>query len=479
LNIEPKQPQTLQDVRKYIKESFDQRLCFLLPHPGFQAVNNKDYDGRYSELSEDFQTHLKDFLNFLLQPKNLKKKKVLNSEVTGTDFLEYMKIYFEAFQSDELPKIGTLHGITVSKQYELIITEAFEQYKNQVQQILVDFKTGDQWKEEGVIEQEMNGMHQEAQVKAIKVFKDKKKLGTEKDEQKFEGELRKQIEKHFDELKLKHLEKYRNLKTVEEENERRLAAIKQQAEENLKKEHELAEQERIRLEEIHKNRTAVLVETINKVKNSTAQEINAITAEFNRLKEEAENQKKLFRDQLEQERLAIAQKEKESENKFKLELQKIQAEIQKKEEAAKKIIDDKQSARLEELRIQAEIRKQELEIQMKMEKDKQALIAQQRADELKMIREEKAIRDEAIREERKERKEAEDKRLEAERAFQLKMAEAKIEAEKAERAAKQEAESKYQQTIRSFTTPAPVKVKEKTNLWKSGWNCISSLFTSC
>ncbi|CAG9809102.1 unnamed protein product [Chironomus riparius] len=444
LNIDPKQPKTLQDVRKYIKESFDQRLCFLMPHPGFEVVNNNNYDGRFSALSEDFQTQLKDFLYSLLQPKNLKKKKILNNEVVGTEYLEYLKVYFEAFQSNEIPKIDTLHGITVRKQYDIVMTEAFIEYQNILGGITIDIQIGDQWKEKNVLEQEMNQIHQNAKQNAIKIFKDKKKLGSEADEKKYEDELRAKLETKFNEWKAFNFNKYQELKTVDEANKIKLSEMKNETDIKIQQEQELARIEREKLEREHQEKTNILEGTIQEVRNKTTEEIKILQAEFNKTQIEAERQRQLLLDQLENEKLQIKKKAKDAEIQLKNQLDSMQQEMRKKEELIKKEIEDKKEEKIEMLRIKAEERKMELERQTIIEANRAQIMAAQREAEKERIQEERSIRKQAEIQKREERKRADREQREAFQLFQQQIAESRIQAQREEREARERSDRQMQ-----------------------------------
>jgi len=337
LNIEENQPLPLQEVRKYITESFESRNCFLLPYPGPQ-ISDKTYDGRFSALGEDFQVQLKDFLIWLLEPRNLKKKKILNSEVNAIEYLEYLKVYFEAFQSNEIPKVDTLHGITVRKQFDIIILEAFTEYKSQLRTI--QFKEDDKTKELNAVEQEINEMNDKASEKAIKIFKGKKKLGTERDEKKFEGELRNQMEAYFNDWKSLTLESYQNIKAVEDKKNQELKILNEQKEEELRQLQEEAQRKQKSMEEEHKTQTALINSTIIEMQANTTNQIQNLTLEYAKYIEEAEKEKQMILNQLEQEKIQIQKKAEELEQNYKIELAKVQNTITQKKDDVRKKIDD-------------------------------------------------------------------------------------------------------------------------------------------
>lgn len=441
LNIESNQPQALQEVRRYITESFESRNCFLLPYPGPQ-VSDKSYDGRFSTLGEDFQIQLKDFLIWLLEPKNLKKKKILNSEVNGIEYQEYLKVYFEAFQSNEIPRVDTLHGITVRKQFDIIILEAFTEYKNQLRP--VQFKEDGQTKELNAVEQEINEINDKASETAIKIFKDKKKLGSARDEKKFEGELRNQMETYFNDWRSLTLESYRNIKIVEDKKDEELRILNEQKEEELKQHQEEAERKRKAMEEEHQNQAVMFNSTISGMQANTTYQIQNLTLEHAKYIEEAEKEMKRIFNQLEQEKIQIKKKAEETEQNYKAELVKVEDSIKKQKEEAGKKIDNGVNERLEALRLQAEERRLQHEIEMKKAERREQAIADQRKFEREQFEERRRIQEEAVREERREREKADREQKEAFRMYQQQLTESRLQAQREEKEARERSDRQMQ-----------------------------------
>lgn len=474
LNIDPAQPKVLQDVRRYITETFEQRLCFLLPHPGSNVANNKQYDGRFSLLSEDFQIQLKDFLNWLLEPKNLKVKKILNNEVTGAEYIHFIKLYFEAFQYDELPKIETLHGLTVKKQYDFIISEAMDAYKNSFQAL--EFKVNGTLKELNVLEQEMDQMCGRGLEAALKFYKEKKKLGGTAEEKKYEAELKNLVATSYTDWKFTQFESYKTLKKIEEDNQRKLENLAKTKAAELERERLRAEEERQRLENEHRETTRVLKDNITEEQNKRAQEIENLRQQNERERQKAEEERLKMLKQLEIEKEAIQNKAAETENAFKMELEKMQQAIKRREEEAQRKIEAKQAEGLERLKIEAEERREQFKQEMLIAEKRAKAVADQRAFEREQLLEERRIREEARKEERREREKAEREQKEADRKFHEQMIEARRQAEKEEREAKAERDRQWMLMMQEMNKkPEAAPERKGFNLW----SCIGSLFTNC
>lgn len=461
LNIEPTQPKQLQDVRKYISNSFDQRLCFLLPHPGVKVVSNKEYDGRFSELEEEFQIHLEEFLSWLLAPKNLKKKKVLNNEVNGLQYLEYLKLYFETFQSDDIPEIETLHGITVRKQYEIVMSDAILAYKNVPS--TVDFKVEEEWKTWSAVEQEINQIHANGLNAAVKVFKDRKKLGSKTDEKKYEKELKQRIQSIFNEWKNQFFDSYKSIKAVEEQKKRELEQLKKDKEEELRRQKERADREKKELELKHQNHTEFLNKTIADVQNKTALEIQNLTNDFKTAQEENERQKKEIMEKMEKEREDIKKKAEEAQKELQSKLEFMQEAIKKKENDSRKKIEEDKEFRLEVMKQEAAERKEQFDRQMLIADQREKALAEQRQFEREQMEKREKIREDSEKADRKAREEGDEKRRLADRLFQQQIQQAQSEAARLDREAKERSDAEFRKLIIDLMTTTTTE--KSSSIW--------------
>uniref|UniRef100_A0A673Z1Q1 Atlastin GTPase 2 n=1 Tax=Salmo trutta TaxID=8032 RepID=A0A673Z1Q1_SALTR len=103
LQVKQNQHEELQNVRKHIHSCFSNIGCFLLPHPGLKVATNPNFDGRLTDIDDDFKTELVNLVPILLSPKNLVEKEIGGSKVTCRDLVQYFKAYMKIYQGEELP----------------------------------------------------------------------------------------------------------------------------------------------------------------------------------------------------------------------------------------------------------------------------------------------------------------------------------------------------------------------------------------
>ncbi|XP_070497491.1 atlastin-like isoform X2 [Chironomus tepperi] len=191
LKINENQKEALKSVRKYIKESFDDLSCFLLPHPGtivtgVKKHKNLKYDGRHAGMDEDFKTELAVLIDNLLNPKNLVTKKVNHHTISSAEFHDYVQNLFTIFKSDQLPKAQTIYDSTVDGHLTNLVNLCLNDYKNLVNddlETVTDAAT-------------INILHQKCKTQVMLNFIDTKKMGNAKNHLKFKKILDDKIEKN-------------------------------------------------------------------------------------------------------------------------------------------------------------------------------------------------------------------------------------------------------------------------------------------
>jgi len=115
LKVKDDQSPALKDVRQNIGSTFDKLHCFLMPHPG-PIVTERNYDGHFSPLGDDFKEKLKELIEWMFAPQHLEKKRILNSEVTGQELEAFFKTYFGKFQSQYASTAQSIYDATVAQQ---------------------------------------------------------------------------------------------------------------------------------------------------------------------------------------------------------------------------------------------------------------------------------------------------------------------------------------------------------------------------
>ncbi|CAG9809100.1 unnamed protein product [Chironomus riparius] len=192
LQIEDDQPQALQEVRMYIQSSFEKVYCFLMPHPGLKVINNKKYDGRFSEMSVDFRNELSNLVKWLFGPTNLKAKKVFNEELTSKKLFQYMQSYFEVFQMDA-PEVESIYIATVSSHLKGLVDSYLTEFQNEISH-QVALNSSDSIAN-------LDSAYTTIKETILGKFKEAKKMGNEQQEEKFFKILSSKIDEFYKDFK--------------------------------------------------------------------------------------------------------------------------------------------------------------------------------------------------------------------------------------------------------------------------------------
>ncbi|XP_035214161.1 atlastin-2-like [Stegodyphus dumicola] len=135
LTISEKQHPELQQLRKHIRACFADTSCFLLPHPGLKVATNPHFDGRLSDIADNFKENLKTLIPLLLARENLILKEVNGKKITCKELLEYFKAYVKIFQCGELPEPKTMLVATAEANNLAAVTNAKDHYCNAMEKI--------------------------------------------------------------------------------------------------------------------------------------------------------------------------------------------------------------------------------------------------------------------------------------------------------------------------------------------------------
>ncbi|XP_054708674.1 atlastin-2-like [Uloborus diversus] len=135
LTISEKQHPELQQLRKHIRACFADTSCFLMPHPGLKVATNPHFDGRLSDIADNFRENLKILIPYLLSSQNLNLKEVNGKKITCKELLEYFKAYVKIFQCGELPEPKTMLVATAEANNLAAVTNAKDHYCNAMEKI--------------------------------------------------------------------------------------------------------------------------------------------------------------------------------------------------------------------------------------------------------------------------------------------------------------------------------------------------------
>jgi hypothetical protein len=199
LKVDENRAEGLHSVREFIYDSFENINGFLMPSPGkivetgMFGNDKKPYDGRWSQMDGDFKNYLMNLTEWLLQPSNLKVKKINGEELTCAEMKEYLTSYFEKFLSDAMPKADSIYEMTLDKNMQILSEKLLEEYKENLINSLDPT-------EENFMES-MNIIHKQSKIFAITNFNMTNKMGTNAHALKHVNLLLKKLDQKFAEIR--------------------------------------------------------------------------------------------------------------------------------------------------------------------------------------------------------------------------------------------------------------------------------------
>lgn len=101
-------------LRDRIQKSFNKIDAFLMPHPGFAVAHGKITTDDLQQIDLDFITHLKVLVPSILAPQNLIVKKINGQKMRARDFVTYLQIYADTFNSETLPKPESVFLVNIN-----------------------------------------------------------------------------------------------------------------------------------------------------------------------------------------------------------------------------------------------------------------------------------------------------------------------------------------------------------------------------
>ncbi|KAF6202674.1 hypothetical protein GE061_003074 [Apolygus lucorum] len=187
LRVLPQQVPELQSTRRRIKSCFSEIGCFLMPFPGTKVTSNPHFDGRLSDIDEDFKTSLRELVTSLLSPENLLVKEMCGQKIKARDLVQYFQSYVSAFSGEELPEPKSLLAATAEANNLSAVSAAKEIYSTQMEEICKNHLTA-----QGLIAE-----HTRTKIEALEDFNLKRKIGGEEFSEKYRIKLESDIEHMF------------------------------------------------------------------------------------------------------------------------------------------------------------------------------------------------------------------------------------------------------------------------------------------
>jgi Guanylate-binding protein, N-terminal domain len=217
LEIHDYQTRDLQSVRRYLRSSFEKIDCFLMPHPGRSVARDSTYDGRWSEIDEDFVNGMQDLFKHLFAPNKLKLKQINGVPVKPADLLIFISSYVENFKNDSMPEATNIYEQTLDKQFRILMGKSVDIYVNAVAAHDAELNGED----------DVNRLHASAKDKTLKFYNSEKKFGDHAEGANYKRELLKKLEEVFQQWKKVSMSHIRTLQQQKDKTVQQVIEVKQ------------------------------------------------------------------------------------------------------------------------------------------------------------------------------------------------------------------------------------------------------------
>uniref|UniRef100_A0A7N6BFU1 GB1/RHD3-type G domain-containing protein n=1 Tax=Anabas testudineus TaxID=64144 RepID=A0A7N6BFU1_ANATE len=184
------QHEELQNVRKHIHSCFSNIECFLLPHPGLKVATNPRFDGRLSDIDEDFKKQLVNLVPTLLSPENLVEKEIGGVKITCRELLHYFKAYMKIYQGEELPHPKSMLQATAEANNLAAVAGAKDVYNKSMEQICGGDKPY-------ISPTELERRHVELRQASVRHFRSVKKMGGEDFCRRYQEQLEVELDEAY------------------------------------------------------------------------------------------------------------------------------------------------------------------------------------------------------------------------------------------------------------------------------------------
>ncbi|KAF6217026.1 hypothetical protein GE061_001379 [Apolygus lucorum] len=195
LQISKNQHPELQSIRKHIRSCFTDINCFLMPHPGLRVATNPHFDGRLTEIEDEFKNCLRKLVPLLLAPENLIVKEINGHKVKAKELLQYFQSYILVYSGDELPEPKSMLVATAEANNLSAVAAAKETYHTLMENVC------------GGAKPYLNSAHLETEhyrikATAIDQFSKKRKMGGEEFSETYKIKLESDMDDLYLQFKL-------------------------------------------------------------------------------------------------------------------------------------------------------------------------------------------------------------------------------------------------------------------------------------
>lgn len=216
-----------------------------MPYPGRTVTRTSTYDGRWSDIDEDFVNEMQDLFRYLFGPKKLTVKKINGVSLKPADLLIFINTYVENFKNDSMPEATNIYESTLESQFRILTGKSYDVYVDAVASYNSELHS----------EENIDKLHASAKAKALQFFSAEKKFGSYSEGLIFRKDLQNKIEEGFIQWKKVSMNYLRILSEQKNKTDQQNAQVQQaqlndeKAKNELQKATEAAEEARKALEE--------------------------------------------------------------------------------------------------------------------------------------------------------------------------------------------------------------------------------------
>ena len=189
LEINKTQTEDMRELRQNIRSYFDHITAFLMPHPGFE-VAEQNFDGRLSNIRQEFKVSLLELVPSIFGSTNLTPKTINGQRIKTRDLFDYFKTYMRIFNSGELPTPVSILKATSEAALLSAVRDASELYE-----VNMDAACGAA--QPSATEAVLFKQHQSCLLNAIAAFSTKKTMASQKDIDEKQKKLTKDLQARY------------------------------------------------------------------------------------------------------------------------------------------------------------------------------------------------------------------------------------------------------------------------------------------
>lgn len=178
------------DVRKFIQKCFSRIDCCLMPFPGSKVMSSEVFDGKLSDIKKAFVENLRSYVPHMLSEKYLLPKAINGCNITCQELLEYFKVYFRVFNSDDLVAPAGIFDASAEASNLAAVSICKRFYNDQMEKLC-----GGNSKH--LSESMLNHKHQAIYDEAVAKFNARKKFGHIEHSDKYRAQLEEELKECF------------------------------------------------------------------------------------------------------------------------------------------------------------------------------------------------------------------------------------------------------------------------------------------